>query len=56
MNGTPAPFTEQQYAARMTRAARDTTEADLAGLLITPGPHLAWPGGAATGPPRRRDA
>ncbi|MET7731491.1 Xaa-Pro peptidase family protein [Streptomyces sp. NPDC005402] len=42
MNDTPAPFTEQDYAARMTRAARDTTEAGLAGLLITPGPDLTW--------------
>ncbi|EDY60476.1 peptidase [Streptomyces sviceus ATCC 29083] len=42
MNDTPAPFTEQDYAARMTRAARDTTEAGLAGLLITPGPDPTW--------------
>jgi D-alanyl-D-alanine dipeptidase len=40
MNDTPAPFTEQDYAARMTRAARDASETGLAGLLITPGPDL----------------
>jgi D-alanyl-D-alanine dipeptidase len=40
MNDTPAPFTAQDYAARMTRAARDAAETGLAGLLITPGPDL----------------
>ncbi|WP_030325325.1 aminopeptidase P family protein [Streptomyces sp. NRRL B-3229] len=42
MNDTPAPFTESDYAARMTRAARDAAEAGLAGLLVTPGPDLVW--------------
>ncbi|KUM76870.1 aminopeptidase P family protein [Streptomyces griseorubiginosus] len=42
MNDTPAPFTEGDYAARMTRAARDAAEAGLAGLLVTPGPDLVW--------------
>lgn len=42
MNDTPVPFTEEDYAARMTRAARDAAETGLAGLLITPGPDLTW--------------
>ncbi|MFG2724870.1 M24 family metallopeptidase [Streptomyces canus] len=42
MYDTPAPFTEEDYAARMTRAARDVAETPLAGLLITPGPDLPW--------------
>ncbi|MGC0341263.1 M24 family metallopeptidase [Streptomyces sp. SLBN-8D4] len=44
MNDTPAPFpapfTEQDYAARMARAVREASGAGLAGLLITPGPDL----------------
>ncbi len=42
MTDFPAPFTEQDYAARMTRAARDAAETGLAGLLVTPGPDLVW--------------
>ncbi|MFF0016195.1 M24 family metallopeptidase [Streptomyces sp. NPDC005374] len=42
MNDTPAPFTEQDYAARMTRAVRAAAEAGLAGLLVTPGPDMVW--------------
>ena len=38
----PAPFTHEDYAARMRRAAGDATEAGLDGLLITPGPELVW--------------
>lgn len=40
MYDTPAPFTEEDYTARMTRAARDAAEAGLTGVLITPGPDL----------------
>ncbi|MFK4105139.1 M24 family metallopeptidase [Streptomyces sp. NPDC019531] len=45
MNAAPTPsteFSEPDYAARMTRAAREAIEAGLAGLLITPGPDLVW--------------
>ncbi|MFJ9003706.1 M24 family metallopeptidase [Streptomyces canus] len=42
MDDTPAPFTEEDYAARMSRAARDAAETRLSGLLITPGPDLTW--------------
>ncbi|WP_433918526.1 Xaa-Pro peptidase family protein [Streptomyces canus] len=42
MHDTPVPFTEEDYAARMSRAARDAAETGLAGLLITPGPDLTW--------------
>ena len=38
----PVPFTRADYAARMTRAAREATEAGLAGLVVLPGPDLAW--------------
>ncbi|MBC7269710.1 MAG: aminopeptidase P family protein [Streptomyces sp.] len=36
----PAEFTEQDYTARMARAARDALDAGLAGLLLTTGPEL----------------
>ena len=42
MTETPAAFTEEDYAARMERAARDAVVAGLAGLLVTPGPDLVW--------------
>ena len=35
-------FTEQDYAHRMKRAARDAAAVGLAGLLVTPGPDLVW--------------
>jgi hypothetical protein len=38
----PAPFTADDYAARMARAARAAREAGLAGVLVAPGPDLAW--------------
>jgi Xaa-Pro aminopeptidase len=38
----PAPFTRDDYAARMARAARTAAEAGLAGLIVMPGPDLAW--------------
>jgi Xaa-Pro aminopeptidase len=37
-----APFTTEDYAARMRRVVADATEAGLDGLLITPGPDLVW--------------
>ncbi|MEV5316675.1 aminopeptidase P family protein [Streptomyces sp. NPDC052687] len=39
---SPAPFTEQDYAARMYRAAREAALVGLSGLLVTPGPDLVW--------------
>ncbi|MFE2330299.1 peptidase M24 family protein, partial [Streptomyces sp. NPDC059385] len=36
-----APFTADDYAARMASAARTAADAGLAGLLIAPGPDLA---------------
>ncbi|MFJ5774885.1 M24 family metallopeptidase [Streptomyces sp. NPDC093094] len=38
----PEPFTEQDYADRMQRAALDASAAGLAGLLIAPGPDMVW--------------
>ena len=38
----PAPFTVEDYAARMRRAAADAAAAGLDGLIITPGPDLVW--------------
>ncbi|MFD3621324.1 M24 family metallopeptidase [Streptomyces sp. NPDC058676] len=40
MSETPVAFTEQDYADRMVRAARDAADAGLSGLLVTPGPDL----------------
>ncbi|MGW2910255.1 aminopeptidase P family protein [Streptomyces asoensis] len=43
MTGTaPAPFTADDYRARMQRAAREAADAGLAGLLVAPGPDLVW--------------
>ncbi|MFC4498230.1 MULTISPECIES: aminopeptidase P family protein [Streptomyces] len=43
MTGTaPAPFTTDDYRARMARAAREAADAGLAGLLVAPGPDLVW--------------
>ncbi|MFI9760016.1 M24 family metallopeptidase [Streptomyces sp. NPDC051963] len=43
MTGTaPAPFSADDYRARMERAARAAAEAGLAGLLVAPGPDLVW--------------
>ncbi|RZB18594.1 aminopeptidase P family protein [Streptomyces sp. F001] len=39
---TTVAFTEQDYAARMHRAARDAAATGLSGLLATPGPDLEW--------------
>lgn len=38
----PAPFTAEDYAARMRRVLADAVKAGLDGLLITPGPDLVW--------------
>ncbi|MBG0853757.1 aminopeptidase P family protein [Streptomyces spinoverrucosus] len=38
----PIAFTEHDYAVRMRRAARDAAAAGLSGVLVTPGPDLAW--------------
>ncbi|MDI3389505.1 Xaa-Pro peptidase family protein [Streptomyces sp. B-S-A8] len=39
---TPAPFTADDYKARMERAATSAADAGLAGLLVAPGPDLVW--------------
>ncbi|MEV0438375.1 aminopeptidase P family protein [Streptomyces spectabilis] len=39
---TPAPFTADDYRARMDRAAHAAAEAGLAGVLVAPGPDLVW--------------
>jgi Xaa-Pro aminopeptidase len=41
-SSAPAPFTADDYAARMDRAARAAADAGLAGVLVTPGPDLTW--------------
>ncbi|MFE0178103.1 aminopeptidase P family protein [Streptomyces sp. NPDC059002] len=38
----PAPFTADDYQARMARAADAAAEAGLAGLVVAPGPDLVW--------------
>ncbi|MDG4860292.1 aminopeptidase P family protein [Streptomyces sp. T-3] len=38
----PAPFTADDYKARMDRAARAAADAGLAGVLVAPGPDLVW--------------
>ena len=38
----PAPFTSDDYAARMRRVVTDAARAGLDGLLIMPGPELVW--------------
>ena len=42
MTGTPAPFTADDYKARMERAAETAADAGLAGVLVAPGPDLVW--------------
>ncbi|MEV8030672.1 aminopeptidase P family protein [Streptomyces sp. NPDC086182] len=39
---TPAPFTADDYEARMRRAAEAAAEAGLDGVLVAPGPDLVW--------------
>ncbi|MEV6549056.1 aminopeptidase P family protein [Streptomyces sp. NPDC051597] len=38
----PAPFTADDYRARMARAAESAAEAGLAGVLVAPGPDLVY--------------
>ncbi|WP_328308449.1 aminopeptidase P family protein [Streptomyces sp. NBC_00442] len=38
----PAPFTADDYRARMARATRSAADAGLAGLLVAPGPDLVY--------------
>jgi len=40
--GDPAPFTADDYAARMRRAAHAAADAGLDGVLVAPGPDLVW--------------
>ncbi|MGW1026558.1 M24 family metallopeptidase [Streptomyces sp. NPDC002577] len=42
MSGMPAPFTADDYKARMDRAAQAAADAGLAGVLVAPGPDLVW--------------
>ncbi|MEU6992685.1 aminopeptidase P family protein [Streptomyces sp. NPDC046465] len=42
MSTAPAPFTADDYKARMERAAAAAAEAGLAGVLVAPGPDLVW--------------
>ncbi|WP_425473586.1 aminopeptidase P family protein [Streptomyces tailanensis] len=41
-DGSPMPFTVDDYRARMRRAARTAADAGLDGLLVAPGPDLVW--------------
>jgi D-alanyl-D-alanine dipeptidase len=43
----PVPFTADDFAARMQRAAKAAEEAGLAGVLVTPGPDLLYLSGYA---------
>ena len=38
----PAPFTTEDFAARMRRVVADAARAELDGVLVTPGPDLVW--------------
>ncbi|POX52271.1 aminopeptidase P family protein [Streptomyces sp. Ru72] len=38
----PAPFTAEDYAARMRRASDAAAQAGLDGILVAPGPDLVW--------------
>lgn len=42
MATTPAPFTADDYRARMARAAESAADAGLAGVLVAPGPDLMY--------------
>ena len=42
MHVRPAPFTTEDYAARMTRVVADADRLGLAGVLVGPGPDLVW--------------
>ena len=38
----PAPFTSDDFAARMSRVVSSAAEKGLAGVIVTPGPDLVW--------------
>ncbi len=38
----PVPFTSEDYANRMARAAEDARDAALDGVIVIPGPDLVW--------------
>ena len=38
----PAPFTRDDYVARMRRVVADAVGAGLSGVIVTPGPDLVW--------------
>ncbi|MFI6944117.1 aminopeptidase P family protein [Streptomyces sp. NPDC050418] len=42
MSTAPAPFTADDYLARMERAAAAAADAGLDGVLIAPGPDMVW--------------
>ncbi|QES44473.1 peptidase M24 family protein [Streptomyces venezuelae] len=42
MSSAPAPFTADDYRARMERAAAAASDAGLVGVLVAPGPDLVW--------------
>ncbi|GAA3377003.1 aminopeptidase P family protein [Streptomyces sannanensis] len=42
MSTTPEPFTTDDYRERMARAARSAAEAGFAGVLVAPGPDMAY--------------
>ncbi|MEU5130262.1 aminopeptidase P family protein [Streptomyces mobaraensis] len=42
MEASSRPLGPEHYAARMERAARSAAQAGMAGLIIAPGPDLAW--------------
>ncbi|HEY7454945.1 MAG TPA: aminopeptidase P family protein [Thermoleophilaceae bacterium] len=44
---TPAPFTAEDFARRMERAAEQAAEAGLTGILVAPGPDLVYLAGYA---------
>ena len=39
---TPAPFTTEDYTARMARVVDEALEVGLDGVIVTPGPDLVW--------------
>jgi Xaa-Pro aminopeptidase len=41
-NERPAPFTRDDYAARMRRVVEDAVRSGLSGVVVTPGPDLVW--------------
>jgi Xaa-Pro aminopeptidase len=38
----PAPFSTEEYTARMRRVVADAADAGLGGLIVMPGPELVW--------------